>query len=896
MEILKVRALRGPNIWASFPVLEAWVDLQLLKDSPSDHIAGFNERLMGWLPSMIEHRCGIGERGGFFERLRTGTYQAHILEHVTLELQSLAGAPADFGRARETSRAGVYRVVIEYDDENLARACLLAAHQLCLAAVYDRPFDVAAEVNRLRELGHELRLGPSTRSIVEAAKRRGVPAMRLSEGNLVQFGQGAKQRRILATETYRTPAIAETIAQDKQLTRSLLRSVGVPVPEARSVESAHEAWQAACELGLPVVVKPRYGSHGRGVATNLMDRHEVIAAYESARREGSAILVERFISGFDYRLLVVGGRMVAAARREPAHVVGDGCHTVGQLVEIVNSDPRRGTGHAAPLSRICLDSIALEVLAKQGFSIDSVPADGARVFIRRNGNLSTGGTAADVTDQVHPEVAQHAVAAARIIGLDVAGVDLIAHDVSRPLEDQGGAAVEVNASPGLRMHLEPSHGEPRSVGEAIVDTLFERSDNGRIPIVAVTGTNGKTTTTRLISHLLRSAGRSVGMACTDGIFVAGRRIDSGDCSGPQSARQVLLNPSVDAAVLETARGGILREGLGFDLCDVGLVTNLADGDHLGCDGVETIAELARVKRCVVEAVAPGGTAVLKADEPLLAAMADHCRGKVVFFSCHERQPVIRKHRARGERVVFVRQGTIVAAAGAHESVVAGLDRVPFTHGGRVPFQVENALSAVAAGWALELGWDVVRAGLASFSPHLEQLPGRFNVFEVEQATIIVDYGHNASSLAAIIAVIDQFPPGRRSAVYSAAGDRRDRDLIEQGKLLGDAFDRVVLYEDHYRRGRADGEIMALFRRGLEGGARVREVLRQRGALPALEFAVETSQPGELVLIQADLIDETVAFLQRRLRHGKWREIDLNQALANLSENRHFAGAEETHAA
>ncbi len=883
MEIQKILTLRGPNIWANFPVLEAWVDLGELKDSPSDELPGFNERLMSWLPTMIEHRCSIGERGGFFERLRRGTYPAHILEHVTLELQSLAGSTVGYGRARETATEGVYKVVVEFEEESFAKAALLTARELCLAAIHDRPFDVAAEIARLAELNQDARLGPSTRAIVDAAKARGIPFRRLNAGNLVQLGYGKRQRRIWAAETDRTSAVAEEIAQDKDLTRALLRTAGVPVPEGRPVTSADDAWTAALELGVPVVVKPRFGNQGKNVATYLTTEEQVKAAYHTAAEGGYSVIVERYIPGADYRLLIVGNRMVAAARREPAQVIGDSVHTVAELVDRVNADPRRGNDHATPLSKIRLDAVAMSVLAEQGLSPTAVPPEGARVLIRRNGNLSTGGTAADVTDLVHPEVADRAVEAARVVGLDVAGVDVLAVDVTLPLEGQDGAIVEVNAGPGLRMHVEPSSGQPRPVGEAIVGTMFALGETGRIPIAAVTGTNGKTTTTRLIAHLFESQGNLLGMTCTDGIFVGNRRIDGGDCSGPKSARAVLFNPLVEAAVFECARGGILREGLGFDLCDVGVVTNIAEGDHLGVGGVDTLEQLAKVKRCVVEAVAPSGYAVLKADDPLVAAMAERCPGKIIYFARDEADAVVRSHRAQGGRAVLVRAGALIAAEGPGETIITTLDRVPLTHGGRVAFQVENVLAATAAGWALGIAFDVIAGGLESFAASFRHVPGRFNLLEIGGATVIVDYGHNASALKSLLEAVEQFPHARRSVVYSAAGDRRDCDMIEQGALLGKTFDRVILYEDHYRRGRAEGEIIALFRQGLSSAARAREIVEIQGAVQAVETALRTAQPGELLVLQADEIDETVEFVKRYLgQQAPGREIQLTEALTPAS--------------
>ena len=861
MDFRKVLALRGPNIWAKFSVLEAWVDLGELKDKPSNEIPGLNDRLMGWLPTLIEHRCSIGERGGFLQRLHNGTYPAHILEHVSLELQCLAGTDVGFGKARETSEEGVYRVVVEYAEETVGRECLAVARELFLAAAEDRPFDVAAQLERLRDLAQQVCLGPSTRAIVEAAHARRIPYRRLNTESLVLFGHGRKQRRILAAETDRTSAVAESIAQDKEMTRFLFRGVGVPTPCGRPVKDADDAWEAAEDIGVPVVVKPQDGNQGRGVATNLTTREQVVKAYEAARKESEFVLVEKFAPGHDYRLLVVGDRVVAAARREPAQVLGDGQQTVAQLIERANADPRRGEHHATVLSKIKLDAIALAVLADQGLAPDSVPAAGTVVLIRRNANLSTGGTAIDVTERVHPIVAAAAVDAAKIVGLDIAGVDVVAQDISRPLAEQGGVIVEVNAAPGLRMHLDPSVGISRPVGEAIVDILFPAGENGRIPIVAVTGVNGKTTTTRFITHILRGTGKCVGMTCTDGIFINDRRIDTGDCSGPQSARNVLLNPNVDMAVFETARGGILREGLAFDYCDVAVVTNIGDGDHLGISDVNTPEDLAKVKRCIVEAVAPSGYAVLNANDPLVVEMAAHCHGGVVFFALSPDHPVVVRHLGVGGRAAFVRDNWIVLAEGERQERVVSLDSLPLCRRGQVAFQVENSLASIAAAWSLGIPTDMIRARAELIAADIDKVPGRFNVFEIEGATVVVDYGHNAHSLAAVIQAIGNFPHQRRTCVYSTAGDRRDCDMIRQGELLGAAFDRVILYEDHYRRGRSEGEIIGLFRKGMESASRTKEIVEIAGATKAAEAALTTAQPGELVLLQADAIDETVQWLR-----------------------------------
>lgn len=867
----KVLALRGPNIWANFPVLEAWVELNDYKDVLTTEIPDFLNRLKEALPSLVDHRGSIGERGGFLEQVRRGSNLAHVLEHIALELQYLAGNDVHFGRANPLNdEPGVYRVAVEYIEETVGRQSLELAERLVSALVLNQPLDISSEVAQLRELAQDVCLGPSTRSIVDAAKRRGIPFVRLNSNSLVQLGYGSMQRRICTAETDRTSAIAESIAQDKELTRRLLSSAGIPVPFGRNVENAEDAWEAAQDVGLPVVVKPQCGNHGRGVATNLSTRQEVEAAYAAALEEESTIIVENFIEGDDYRLLVVGDRLVAAARRVPAHVIGDGVSTIRQLIEIVNRDPRRSDGHATVLSFIKIDAVAEGVLQQQGFTADSIPPLNQMVLIRRNANLSTGGMAIDVTAQVHPEVAARAIEAAQIVGLDIAGIDIVSKNISKSLESQNAAIVEVNAGPGLRMHLEPSEGKPQPVGEAIVDMLFPQQSSGRIPVIAVTGVNGKTTTTRLIAHIMTIQGKRVGLTTTDGVYVMGRRIDKDDCSGPKSAKRILCNPLIDAAVLETARGGILREGLAFDQCDVAVVTNIGEGDHLGLNNIHTIEQLADVKRTIVDVVGKNGHAVLNADDPLVVAMAPKCPGAVVFFSHSPDNPHLLERRRAGARVVFIRDQSLILAHGDSEFSLISLDRIPMTHGGRIRFQIENVMAAAAATWAQGIPAQVIRAGLESFDPCMGGSPGRFNVVEFGGATVIVDYGHNPSALKNVLSAISGYECKRRIALYSTAGDRRDEDMIRQGQMLGHFFDRIILYEGAYVRGREPGSITQMFREGMAIGARVRDYACFATWSEAANCVLSEIQVGDLVLIQADTIDESVAFFTELLTRSKSR--------------------------
>lgn len=715
IDILRIIPLRGPNFWTYRPAIEAWVDIGELEDSPSNTIPGFYERLSCWLPSLIEHKCSIGERGGFLQRVREGTWPAHILEHVTLELQNLAGQRTGFGKARSTSKRGVYKVVVRSRQEEVTRACLGAARDLVMAAIEDRPFDVAGTIARLRDLADRRCLGPSTACIVDAATERGIPSLRLNEGNLVQLGMSARSRRIWTAETDATSAIAESIASDKDLTKRLLASCGVPIPEGREVDSPADAWEAAEDIGLPVVVKPTDANHGRGVFTDLNTREEVERAYAAALEEGSGVIVERFIRGNAHRLLVVGNRVVAATRGKLLSVVGDGHSTVRQLVESqINSDPRCGVEEEFPLEPLVLDEepIALLELDRQGLTPESVPAAGQEVLVKRQGDL-----AYDVTDDVHPEVAAMAALAARVVGLDIAGIDLVAEDIGRPLQEQGGGIVEVNAGPSLLMHLKPAEGKPRPVGEAIVDHLFPWGDDGRIPVVGVTGGKGKTAVARLVAWLLHLSGKHVGLACGDGLYLDQRRVETGNRANWAAGHRLLLSRSVEAAVFENSAACILGEGMAYDRCRVGVVTNLGDASGLDGFDVHTLEQVYDVLRTQVDVVLPEGAAVLNAADERILPMAALCDGEVIFFAGDPAAAPLCEHLAQGRRAVYVRDGRLVLAMGSVEMPMAELDSLPMMRPGSPAYQLENMLAAVAAAWALGLSPDLLRAGVETFDPN-----------------------------------------------------------------------------------------------------------------------------------------------------------------------------------
>jgi cyanophycin synthetase len=712
IEFLRLTPLRGPNIWTYRPIIEAWVDIGDLEDAPSNNIPGFYERLSSWLPSLIEHRCSVGEHGGFLERLREGTWAAHILEHVTLELQNLAGQRTGFGKARQTSKRGIYRVVVRSRQEQVTRACLNAARDLVMAAINDAPFDVPGTVEKLREMADSLCLGPSTASIVNAATERRIPSIRLNEGNLVQIGYGARQRRVWTAETDQTSAIAESVSCDKELTKSLLAACGVPIPQGCIAHGADEAWQAAQDIGLPVVVKPRDGNHGRGVSTDLKTQKEVEDAFRIAENEGSGVLVERFVPGDEHRLLVVGGRVVAAAKGETASVVGDGRLSIAELIcRQLNSDPRRGPSDDFPLGFILIEedpAVVLE-LKRQGYTPASVPGKGKKVLIQRNGNIAN-----DVTDLVHPDVAAVVSLAARVVGLDIAGVDVVAEDISRPLEQQRGAIVEVNAGPGLHMHLMPADSKPRPVGEAIVDSLFPEGEKGRIPIVGVAGTQDTSLIARLVAWLIHLSGKSVGLACRDGLFLDRRQVDKSDCANWAAGQRLLINRSLEAAVFENGAEVILGQGMAYDRCQVGIVTDVGGAEALGRYDIQDAEQVFHALRTQIDIVLSDGAAVLNAADPIVLRMAELCDGEVILYGPGPYLPAIVEHRARGGRALFLRDNRIMLATGPVEGPLAELPTFAARRDEGEADRSASVLAATGAAVALGIAVEMIRVGIETF--------------------------------------------------------------------------------------------------------------------------------------------------------------------------------------
>jgi cyanophycin synthetase len=867
VKLIETRVYRGPSPYGYRPVIRLTLDLEELEQYPSDKIPGFTDRILSDLPTLEDHGCSYGERGGFIRRLRDGTWFGHITEHVALELQCLAGTPVTYGKTRSYGHEGLYHVVFSFEDEQVGRrASDLSLRYLRsilpegFPARLEPAINLASELDELARLAERVALGPSTRSLVEEAKRRGIPTLRLNDRSLVQLGWGVHQQRIQATVTSRTHHIAVEIAQDKQLTNSLLERAGLPVPRHDRARSADEAVEVAHRLGFPVVVKPMDLSHGRGVALNLTDDASVRDAWEKAYELSSYVLVERYFKGNDHRILVIGGEVVAVAERVPGHVIGDGKHTIRELVDLVNRDPRRGVGHEKVLTRIEIDHQAERLMNAAGVTLDTVLPNGKVFALRSTGNLSTGGTAVDKTDQIHPDNAEIAVRAAKVVGLDVCGIDLICEDISKSVRDHGGVIVEINAAPGFRMHVSPTAGTPRNVAAPVIDMLFPKNAPARIPLAAITGTNGKTTTSRMVAHILKMSGLRVGLTTTDGIYIDGERILKGDMTGPWSARVVLTDPTVDAAVLETARGGILREGLGWDRCDVGAVLNVS-ADHLGLSGVETVTDLAFVKRLIVEVVRDSGTSVLNADDPLVSAMSEHAEGRIMYFAGSAANERVRRHVKEGGRAAVIEQGVhgemLTIYDGDRHIPVTWTHLIPATLEGKAKFNVENALAAAAIAYSLGASLEHIRQGLRTFTTSFFQAPGRCNIFDEHPFRVIVDYGHNPAAMIKMVELIKSLRHLDAIGVMMAPGDRKDDAIREIGKIAAEAFDVIIAKEDSNLRGRPPGSVARLLHEGaLAGGAAEDRIHERLSEAEAVELALLLAKPGDLVVIFADDVTKT----------------------------------------
>ncbi|XHX76404.1 MAG: cyanophycin synthetase [Stenomitos frigidus ULC029] len=867
MKILKVQTLRGPNYWSiRRPKLVVMrLDLEELADKPSDVIPGFYEGLTEALPSLVEHFCSPGCRGGFLSRVREGTMMGHIIEHVALELQELAGMVVGFGRTRETADLGTYQVVFEYQDEQAGRYAARAAVRLCQSIIDTGRYpqeELAQDLQDLRSLQAEASLGPSTETLIKEAEARGIPWVQLSARAMIQFGYGVHQRRIQATLSNRTGILAVELASDKEGTKQILREAGVPVPRGTVISYLDELEEAIADVGgYPIVIKPLDGNHGRGITINITTWEQAEAGYDAAKEVSKDIIVERFYQGRDHRVLVINGKVVAVAERVPAHVIGDGKLTIAALIEQTNEDPLRGEGHENVLTKLEVDRNTWQLLEKLGYTLETVLPEGEIFYLRATANLSTGGIAVDRTDDMHPENIWLAQRVAKIIGLDIAGIDVVTPDVSRPLREVDGVIVEVNAAPGFRMHVSPSRGIPRNVAEPVLSMLFPPGAPSRVPIIALTGTNGKTTTTRLTAHIFKQTGQVVGYTTTDGTYIGDYLVEPGDNTGPQSAQLILQDPTVEVAVLESARGGILRSGLAFTACDVGVVLNVA-ADHLGLGDINSIEQMAQVKGVVAETVIPGGYVVLNADDPLVAAMADRVKGQIAYFSMNPDSPLLRSHTQQGGLAAVYENGYLSILKGDWTLRIEQAVNVPLTLAGRAPFMIANALAASLAAFAQGVSIEDIREALMTFQASTEQTPGRMNLVNLGRYHALVDYAHNAHSYEALGGFVKNWP-GERIGVVGGPGDRRDEDFVTLGKLSALMFDRIIIKEDDDTRGRPRGEAANLITEGIvqvKPEAQYETILDE---VTAIHTALDAASLNGLVVILPESVTRAISLINAR---------------------------------
>ncbi len=855
MTIQEIKVLKGPNYWSvrRNKLIQMKLDLEDMEQRPTNAIEGFRERLEKLFPTLYEHRCSEGEAGGFFKRVEEGTWMGHVIEHIALELQTISGMDTGFGRTRSAGENGVYYVVFSYMEEDAGVYAARASVRIAQALADGTPYNLEPDIQQLREIREDTRLGPSTGCIVDEAVKRGIPFIRLNKQSLVQLGYGIHQKRIRATIASTTGNIAVDIACDKEETKNLLAAAEIPVPGGTVIRTEEGLKEAVDRYGYPLVIKPIDGNHGKGNTTNITTWQQALTALEAAKQYGRSVIVEKFITGFDFRILVINYKFICAALRTPASVTGDGEHTIQWLIDETNKDPRRGYGHEKVLTQITVDGFTQKILDEKGYTLQTVPPRGELVLVKPTANLSTGGTSTDVTDEVHPNNIFMCERIAKIIGLDICGIDIMASDLRTPVSENGGAILEVNAAPGFRMHIEPSEGLARNVAEPVVDMLFPKGSAGRIPIIAVTGTNGKTTTTRLIAHIAKSAGKKVGYTTSDGVYIQNQMMMKGDCTGPISSNFVLKDPTVDFAVLECARGGILKSGLAFQHCEIAIVTNVA-ADHLGLGGINTVEQMAKVKAVLPETVFPHGYAVLNADDDLVYAMRKGLDCNVALFSMDENNPRIKEHCSGGGLATVYENGYVSILKGTWKIRVMNVKDIPVTYEGRAIHNVNNCLPAILASYLFrDITIEDIRAALTSFVPSAVQTPGRLNFFHFKNFTILADFAHNPHGLKLLGDFIDKLPYQHRVGLISGTGDRRDPDIRELGEISARHFDEIIIRCDKNLRGRTAEDIIRLLQEGIQSVNPALPTMVIANENEALEYIYAHAKPGALYTVMCDVV-------------------------------------------
>ena len=865
MKIDKIQALRGPNIWSvqRKKLIQMRLDLEEMEQFPTNKIDGFRERIEAMFPTMIEHRCSEGVRGGFFSRIERGTWMGHVIEHIALEIQTLAGMETGFGRTRETKTPGVYNVVFSYTEENVGMFAAESSVAIAEALIAGIPYDLEADIQKMREIRERVRLGPSTGSIVEEAVSRDIPWIRLGTNSLDQLGYGINQMRFQATITCKTSSIAVDIACNKEQTKKMLDAASIPVANGGICVDEDDLDDVIQKIGYPIVIKPLDGNHGKGASINVKTREDAVDGLAYAKKYSHRVIVEKFITGHDFRVLIIDNKLVAAAKREPAHVKGDGKHTIQQLIEETNKDPRRGYGHENVLTQIDVDRDTTDLLEKLNYTLETVPKKGEVVYLKSTANLSTGGTSIDVTDMMHPENIFLCERISRVIGLDICGVDIMAENLTQPLKENGGCILEVNAAPGFRMHLAPSEGLPRNVAAPVIDMLYPPGKPSRIPIIAVTGTNGKTTTTRLLAHIVKNNGYKVGFTTSDGIYVQNHMMEKGDTTGPVSAEYILKDPTVEFAVLETARGGILRSGLGFSRCDIGIITNIQE-DHLGLSDIHTLEDLARVKSTVVKSVKKDGWAILNAEDEQCLKIANELSCNIAYFSMDENNPKVKKFSKEGKIVAVYENGFITIKKGEWKIRVERATHVPLTMGGKAKFMIANVLAATLASYLQGFKTDDISLSLQTFIPSAAQTPGRMNIFEFKKFKVLIDFAHNPSGYKGIEDFLQSVDATKKIGIIAGIGDRRDEDIKECATIAARMFDHIIIRQEKYLRGRTEDDIIGLIMEGIAASGRdvTHEIISKE--VDAIKHAITNAGEGTFITALSDVVTNAIEIVQEYL--------------------------------